>query len=155
MAGIDRLRAQFNANAFSGRAEAGCRVVAPWTGGIGVTPYAAGQVTSFSLPAYAEQVLAGANTFALSYAAKSVTATRSELGLRADKSYALQGAILTLRGRAAYARFQRGPLGRRNLPDAAGSGLRRERRGGSQRRRLDHRLGRDRLDQRLLARRHL
>ena len=34
---------------------------------------------------------------------KSVTATRSELGLRADKSYAMQNAVLTLRGRAAWA----------------------------------------------------
>ena len=48
----------------------------------GLTPYAAGQFTTFDLPAYAEQALVGANTFALAYAAKSVTATRSELGLR-------------------------------------------------------------------------
>ena len=103
IAGIDRLRAQFNANAFSGRAEGGYRFVAPWIGGIGITPYAAGQFTTFDLPAYAEQVVSGANTFALAYAAKSVTATRSELGLRADKSFAMQNAILTLRGRAAWA----------------------------------------------------
>jgi uncharacterized protein with beta-barrel porin domain len=56
-----------------------------------------------NLPAYAEQVLSGANTFALSYAAKNVTASRSELGLRTDKSFALTDAILTLRGRAAWA----------------------------------------------------
>jgi uncharacterized protein with beta-barrel porin domain len=103
IAGIDRLRAQFNANAFSGRAEAGYRFVSPWIGGVGITPYAAGQFTTFELPAYAEQVVSGANTFALAYAAKSVTATRSELGLRADKSIAMQNAILILRGRAAWA----------------------------------------------------
>ena len=45
----------------------------------------------------------GANTFALAYGSKSVTATRSELGLRADKSFAMTNAILTLRGRAAWA----------------------------------------------------
>ena len=45
----------------------------------------------------------GANTFALAYGSKSVTATRSELGLRADKSFAMPNAILTLRGRAAWA----------------------------------------------------
>ena len=95
--------AQFNANSFSGRVEAGYRFVSPWIGGIGITPYAAGQFTTFDLPAYAEQVVSGANTFALAYAAKSVTATRSELGLRADKSFAMQDAILTLRGRAAWA----------------------------------------------------
>src|SRR6185436_13718849 len=43
------------------------------------------------------------NTFALAYDARSVTATRSELGFRADKSFAMQTAILTLRGRAAWA----------------------------------------------------
>ena len=92
IAGIDRLRAQFNANACSGRVEAGYRFVTPWIGGIGITPYAAGQFTTFDLPAYAEQVVSGANTFALAYAAKSVTATRSELGLRTDKSFAMQDA---------------------------------------------------------------
>ena len=103
VAGIDRLRAQFNANAFSGRAEGGYRLVAPVMGGIGITPYAAGQFTTFDLPAYTEQVVSGADTFALAYGSKSVTATRSELGLRADKSFAMTNAILTLRGRAAWA----------------------------------------------------
>jgi uncharacterized protein with beta-barrel porin domain len=101
--GIDRLHAQFNANAFSGRVEGGYRFVTPWIGGVGITPYAAGQFTTFDLPAYAEQVVSGANTFALAYASKSVTATRSELGLRSDKSWAMSNAILTLRGRAAWA----------------------------------------------------
>ncbi len=50
VAGIDRLRAQFNANAFSGRVEGGYRFVAPWIGGVGITPYAAGQFTTFELP---------------------------------------------------------------------------------------------------------
>jgi autotransporter-associated beta strand protein len=103
IAGVDRLRAQFNANAFSGRIEGGYRFVTPWMGGIGITPYAAGQSTTFDLPAYAEQVLSGANTFALAYGSRSVSATRSELGFRADKSFALPTAILTLRGRAAWA----------------------------------------------------
>ena len=48
-------------------------------------------------------MVSGANTFAQSYAAKSVTDTRSELGLRTDKSFAVQGGLLTLRGRAAWA----------------------------------------------------
>jgi len=103
VAGIDRLRAQFSANAFSGRTEAGYRFVAPVMDGIGITPYAAGQFTTFDLPAYTEQVVSGANTFALAYGSKSVTASRSELGFRADKSFAMQNAILTLRGRAAWA----------------------------------------------------
>jgi autotransporter-associated beta strand protein len=103
IAGIDQLRAKFNANAFSGRVEGGYRFVAPVMGGIGITPYAAGQVTTFDLPAYAEQALVGANTFALTYGSKSVTASRSELGLRGDKSFAMQDGIFTLRGRAAWA----------------------------------------------------
>jgi autotransporter-associated beta strand protein len=103
VAGVDQLRANFNANAFSGRVEGGYRFVTPWTVGVGVTPYAAGQFTTFDLPAYAEQVLSGANTFALAYASKSVTASRSELGIRTEKSFAMQSAILTLRGRFAWA----------------------------------------------------
>ena len=96
--GFDQLRAEFNANAYSGRVEGGYRFVAPWmSSGIGITPYAAAQVTAFNLPAYAEQVLAGAGTSALAYAAKSVTDTRSEFGIRTDKSYALTDSILTLR----------------------------------------------------------
>jgi uncharacterized protein with beta-barrel porin domain len=72
-------------------------------GGVGLTPYAAGQFTTFDLPAYAESVLSGAGTFALSYAAKSVTDSRSELGLRTDKSWALTDSIFTLRSRFAWA----------------------------------------------------
>ncbi len=50
-------------NRRSGRVEGGHRFV---TQGIGLTPYAAGQFTTFYLPAYAEQAISGANTFALS-----------------------------------------------------------------------------------------
>jgi autotransporter-associated beta strand protein len=103
VSGIDQLRARFNANSFSGRVEGGYRFVAPAMGGIGLTPYAAGQFTTFDLPAYAESAVVGANTFALSYGAKSVTAPRSELGLRGDKSYPSNNGILTLRGRVAWA----------------------------------------------------
>jgi hypothetical protein len=53
-AGVDQLRAHFNANAFSGRVEGGYGFVTPWIGGLGITPYAAGQFTTFDLPAYAE-----------------------------------------------------------------------------------------------------
>ena len=103
IAGTDLLRAEFNANAFSGRLEGGYRFVAPWTGGIGITPYAAGQFTTFDLPAYAEQAVSGAGTFALAYGARDVTDPRSELGIRTDKSYAMANAVLTLRGRVAWA----------------------------------------------------
>jgi uncharacterized protein with beta-barrel porin domain len=100
IAGIDRLQARFNSNAFSGRLEGGSRFVTPW---MGATPYLAAQFINYDLPTYAEQVLSGANTFALNYSAKDVTAFRSEVGVRTDKSYALTNAILTLRGRLAWA----------------------------------------------------
>jgi uncharacterized protein with beta-barrel porin domain len=103
IAGTDMLRAEFNANAFSGRLESGYRFVAPVMGGLGITPYAAAQFTTFDLPAYAERALAGANTFALAYGARDVTDSRSELGLRTDKSFAMPDGILTLRGRLAWA----------------------------------------------------
>jgi len=103
VAGSDQLRAQFDANAFSGRLEGGYRLVAPWVGGVGITPYAAAQFTTFDLPAYAEQAVAGSNAFALTYNAKDVTDVRSELGIRADKSWAMRDGIFTLRGRVAWA----------------------------------------------------
>jgi uncharacterized protein with beta-barrel porin domain len=103
IAGSDHLRAEFNANAWSGRVEGGYRFVAPRTDGIGITPYAACQFTTFELPAYAEQVISGTPSFALSYVAKSVTDTRTELGIRTDKSFAMTNGVLTLRGRIAWA----------------------------------------------------
>jgi uncharacterized protein with beta-barrel porin domain len=106
IAAVDQLRARFNANAFTGRLEGGYRFVLPFTGpfaGVGLTPYAAGQFTNFSLPSYAETTVGGANTFALNYASKDVTASRSELGVRTDKSYALTDTVLVLRGRTAWA----------------------------------------------------
>jgi len=100
VAGLDRLHAQFNAHAVSGRIEGGNRFATPW---MGITPYAAAQFTTFSLPAYAEQALVGNNAFALNYAAKNVTASRTELGVRTDRSFALESAVLTLRSRFAWA----------------------------------------------------
>ena len=47
VAGFDQLRARFDANAWSGRLESGYRFVVPVMGGFGVTPYAAGQFTTF------------------------------------------------------------------------------------------------------------
>jgi uncharacterized protein with beta-barrel porin domain len=100
VAGSDLLRAQFDANAFSGRLEGGYRFVTPW---MGVTPYAAAQFTTFDLPAYAEQAIAGSSAFALGYGAKDVTDTRSELGFRTDKSFLVQDGILILRTRFGWA----------------------------------------------------
>jgi uncharacterized protein with beta-barrel porin domain len=103
VAGFDPLRAEFNANAYSGRLESGYRFVAPATLSVGITPYAAAQFVTFDLPAYAEQAIAGTNNFALAYGARDVTDVRSELGIRTDKSWATADGILTLRGRVAWA----------------------------------------------------
>jgi uncharacterized protein with beta-barrel porin domain len=102
IAGVDQLRANFDANAYSGRIEGGYRYASPWMG-VGITPYAAGQFTTFDLPAYAESAVSGANTFALRYGSKSVTDSRSELGFRTDRSFAMTDSILTLRSRFAWA----------------------------------------------------
>jgi uncharacterized protein with beta-barrel porin domain len=98
--GSDHLRAEFKANAYSGRVEGGYRMGAS---GLGVIPYAAGQFTSFALPAYMEQSVSGASTFALAYNARNVTDSRSELGIRTDATFAVQNGNLTMRGRAAWA----------------------------------------------------
>jgi autotransporter-associated beta strand protein len=103
IAGVDQLRAEFNANAYSGRVEGGYRFVSRFIGGVGLTPYAAAQFTTFDLPAYAEQAIVGSNAFALAYGARDVTDSRSELGIRTDKSFAMTNSILTLRGRLAWA----------------------------------------------------
>jgi autotransporter-associated beta strand protein len=100
VAGFDNLRGRFNANAVSGRLEGGYKVA---TAAGDITPYAAGQFISYRLPSYAEQAASGANTFALSYSGKDVTATRTELGLRSEKAVALTDATLMLRGRLAWA----------------------------------------------------
>lgn len=100
LAGVDQLQARFKADTFSARFEGGYRFATPL---VGITPYAAAQVTSFNLPNYTETSLAGGGLFALNYASQTTTDTRSELGFRTDKSYAVQNGVLTLRGRAAWA----------------------------------------------------
>jgi uncharacterized protein with beta-barrel porin domain len=100
LAGVDQLQARFRADTFSARFEGGYRFATPL---VGITPYAAAQVTSFNLPNYTETSLAGGGLFALNYASQTTTDTRSELGFRTDKSYAVQNGVLTLRGRAAWA----------------------------------------------------
>jgi uncharacterized protein with beta-barrel porin domain len=100
LAGADRLRANFDANTLSGRVEGGYRIVTP---AMGFTPYAAGQLVHVALPSYAERAISGSSTFALAYDAKHATMARTELGARADRAFALDNSILTLRGRAAWA----------------------------------------------------
>ncbi len=102
----------------------------PWMGGAGITPYAAGAVHHLRPAGLCRKRGRPAPTPSRSPTArKSVTATRSELGLRTDKSFAMHDAMLTLRGRAAWAHdFNHRSHHRRDLPDAARRDLRRQRR---------------------------
>jgi uncharacterized protein with beta-barrel porin domain len=98
--GIESLRGHFHANAFSGRLEGGFRIA---TQSIDLTPYAAGQFTSYRLPSYAEQAASGSGPFALAYDGKTATAARTELGVKTEKAVALSDAMLLLRSRLAWA----------------------------------------------------
>jgi uncharacterized protein with beta-barrel porin domain len=100
ISGTDKLHAAFKANALAARLEGGWRYATP---AVGITPYAALQATKFYLPSYAETATSGSNTFALSYASKTVTATRSELGARFDKAMVVRDGVFTLRARTAWA----------------------------------------------------
>jgi autotransporter-associated beta strand protein len=102
IADSERLHAEFNVNALSGRVEGGHRFAAP-SMKLGLAPYVAGLFTTVALPAYAESVQSGSGAFALAYNAKSVTNPRTELGLRADKVLGLTDGALMLRGRLAWA----------------------------------------------------
>jgi T5SS/PEP-CTERM-associated repeat protein/autotransporter-associated beta strand protein len=100
VAGSDQLEANFTANTFAGRAEGGYRLGSAVAS---VSPYAALQVTQINLPSYSEATMSGGSTFALSYGSNDTTITRTELGARMEHSIAMQAALLTLRGRAAWA----------------------------------------------------
>jgi outer membrane autotransporter protein len=100
IAGTDRLEADFDATSIGARIEGGYRLD---TGRYGVTPYAAVQVLSLYTPSYQEGATTGSNQFALSYASKATTDTRSEFGFWTDtRSLLTNGATLVLRGRAAW-----------------------------------------------------
>ena len=101
VAGTDHLTADFAAHSFGGRIEGGYRFATPI---VGITPYAAVQAQTFWTPDYSESAVAGSNAFALSYASRSTTTTRTELGDWFDKALALDhGDVLALRARVAWA----------------------------------------------------
>ena len=103
VAGFDQLRADYNAQGFGGRIEGGYRLPVAY-GNIAWTPYGAVQGQSFSTPIYGETAVTGANQFALNFASRTATAWRGELGVRTDKTMAIDnGSQLNLFGRFAYA----------------------------------------------------
>jgi hypothetical protein len=99
-AGSGPLNAAVNANAYSGRLEGGYRLAMPW---LGITPYAAAQITTFRLASDATQPPHTANAFPATPGGDTFTDSRSELGLRASTSFALLGSMMNLRGRLAWA----------------------------------------------------
>ena len=96
----ERLRGAYRAHVLSGRVETGWRIDTVYAG---VTPYAAAQAISYRLPSYLEAGNGAVDSFALGYAGRDLAATRSELGLRLDRSTTWGDALVTLRGRAAWA----------------------------------------------------
>ena len=99
-AGTEQLNAAVNANAYSGRIESGYRFATPW---LGITPYAAGQITMFRLATTAAQPAHAADAFSAVTGNDGFTDSRSELGLRASTSILLAGGLLDLHGRLAWA----------------------------------------------------
>jgi len=96
----DRLTADFNAQSFGGRAEAGYRIANPIAA---ITPYAAVQAQNFRTPTYNETDVTGGG-FGLTYNAHNASDTRSELGARFDRPILLNwNAVLALRARVAWA----------------------------------------------------
>jgi autotransporter-associated beta strand protein len=109
VAGADKLEANFRAQNFGGRVEGGYRFDMPV---IAVTPYAALQAQVTHTPAYSETAVSGANTFVLSYGARSSTATRTELGSWLDWTIAMaNGDVIAWRDRAAWAHDHTGGQG--------------------------------------------
>nr|WP_246583256.1 autotransporter outer membrane beta-barrel domain-containing protein [Bradyrhizobium iriomotense] len=100
-AGSGQFAAAINANAYSGRIEGGYRLATPW---LGITPYAAAQVTTFRLPsASGAQPPEAASSFSTVPGSDSFTDSRTELGLRTSTQLALAGSVVSLRGRLAWA----------------------------------------------------
>lgn len=98
-AGSGQLDAATNANAYSGRLEGGYRFATRW---LGLTPYAAAQVTTFRLPVNATQPAYAADALSAAPGSDNFTDSRTELGLRTNASFALFGSIVNLRGRLAW-----------------------------------------------------
>lgn len=103
VSGVDKLTANYKASTFAARGETGWRFAPLPASGVGVTPYAALQVTSFRLPGYSETATSGSNTFALFYNAQTTTNVRTELGSHLDRPFLVRDGLFTVRGRVAWA----------------------------------------------------
>jgi hypothetical protein len=98
----DRYEADFTAQGWGGRLEAGYRAGQFFM--INWTPYGALQGQAFRTPNYAETTVIGAPALALNVVGRTATAYRGEVGLRSDKIMAVDnGGQLNLFGKFAYA----------------------------------------------------
>jgi uncharacterized protein with beta-barrel porin domain len=98
----DQLTANFAAQSLGGRLEGGYRL--PASVAFGVVPYAAVQEQGFWAPSYGETGQLGpADPFALTFASRHATATRTELGSRFDRVVPTMDGALGLFGRLAWA----------------------------------------------------
>jgi outer membrane autotransporter protein len=97
----NQLGASFTAQNWAGRIEGGYKLAfAPYT----LAPYAAVQAQSFSTPSYGETAAFGSALFGLSYASRTGSVVRAELGSWASANVALAGgATLNVFGRAGWA----------------------------------------------------
>ena len=102
IAGVDRLRAHSTPTRSPAGSRAAIALSAPWIGGVGITPYAAASSPRSTCRPTPSKSSPAPTPSPWPTVSRSVTATRSELGLRADKSFAANG-VLTLRGRVAWA----------------------------------------------------
>ena len=99
VSGSDQLSGNFWTHGFGARVEFGNRFAYR---DYGVTPYAAGQIQYWWLPAYSENVVNGSGDFALAVDARKANDTRTELGLWIDRKFETDSGRLLVRGRAAW-----------------------------------------------------
>jgi outer membrane autotransporter protein len=100
---FDHLHANFDAESWGGRLEAGYRVPGNWMM-VQWTPYGAIQGQSFRTPGFSEIAPVGSPALGLTFDGRTATAFRGEIGLRSDKVVAIdQGSQLNLFGKLAYA----------------------------------------------------
>ena len=103
VAGLDQLKADFNAESWGGRLEGGYHLPTNYLT-LAWTPYAAFTGQSFHTPNYGEIATLGSNQFALNIASRTATAYRGEFGLRLDKVASVDnGGQVSLFGKIAYA----------------------------------------------------
>jgi uncharacterized protein with beta-barrel porin domain len=98
--GGGKYEADFNAQNLGGRIEIGNRFN---TTVAALIPYVAIQAQNLWLPAYGETTVSGAPAFALTYGERSVQALRTELGTWVEKTFPINGGVMALRGRIAWA----------------------------------------------------